>query len=145
MARYLMVHLPPRLQTLTWLPSRAHNRNVLWRRRVVGFWVLLSLLVVPSAAPCAGWMASEHARMACCAGAHDGSTQASADSCCAAGEQRHNTDTAGVGHISAPPPATALLFSTAPQVVLFDVDAGRHTPRPLGAPPTHVLLSVFLI
>jgi hypothetical protein len=84
--------------------------------------------------------------MACCTGADHACSQARADDCCAAGEQRQHGETAAIGIQSLAAP----LLIVAPDYVPL-VTAG-HTPAPpyshtgIGAPPdTHILLSVFRI
>jgi hypothetical protein len=84
-------------------------------------------------------------RMACCAGSHDDESQAAADTCCATGEHRRNTDSFATLLIAALPVPTldatpmASIVTTAPHL-FFQTD---H-PEPSG-PHRHVLLSVFLI
>ena len=99
-------------------------------------------------AGCSGWDTSAMARMSCCHGEGHDHSQAAADGCCAAGEQRRSGDL----------PTTALsLVSSIPVVVSFPELAVPLVQRlsdrpswdmslPVGSPPdTHVLLSVFLI
>ena len=99
-------------------------------------------------AGCSGWDTSAMARMSCCHGEGHDHTQAAADGCCAAGEQRRSGDL---------PSAALSLVSSVPVIVSFpetDVPLlqrpsdrpGWDIYLPIGSPPdTHVLLSVFLI
>jgi len=119
-------------------------------------------LVAGNAAICAGWAATPHERMACCAeGAecpmhksqsHESGmghvmTQAEADACCAASERERSSSSA---------PTLAATVSVAvlgpgivlpariPAIVLSD---GWRTHAPISPSPVprHVLLSVFLV
>lgn len=99
-------------------------------------------------AGCSGWDTSAMARMSCCHGEGHDQTQAAADGCCAAGEQRRSGDLPG---------AALILVSSTPVVVSFPelaiplIQRSSDLPSwdidlPIGSPPdTHVLLSVFLI
>lgn len=99
-------------------------------------------------ARCSGWDTSAMARMSCCHGEGHDQTQAAADGCCAAGEQRRSGELPG---------AALSLVSSAPVVISFPELAIPLTQRPsdrpswdidlpIGSPPDpHVLLSVFLI
>jgi hypothetical protein len=119
-------------------------------------------LMAGNAAICAGWMPTAETRMACCAdGAecpmHKGDshssasqrvlTQAQADSCCAAAESQHSSQ-------SNPSLVTAItaavlgvgvvLPANVPALVLSD--AWRTSaPIRIAPVPKHVLLSVFLV
>jgi hypothetical protein len=99
-------------------------------------------------AVCSGWTASTMDRMSCCQGeGHDG-TQAAADSCCAMGEQQRGGTTPGAAfHAAVPVPAMMSFPPLAIPSVQWIVDRMRWaTDAPIGSPPpTHLLLSVFLI
>ena len=119
-------------------------------------------LIAGNTAICAGWMATPEARMACCAdsgecpmhagdsqdsGSGRGLTQAQADSCCAASEDRNSnpsnpsfvtTVTATVIGVGVVLPANV------PALVRRDAWR-RSAPAPIAAVPRHVLLSVFLV
>ena len=103
---------------------------------------MLAFLVGPCLSACAGWDASPHARMACCA--HKAPEDA--DACCASAESRENS--------AAPSAVAAFPLALAPvplphQVItasLAGTELDRDTHHPL-TPNTerHILLSVFLI
>jgi hypothetical protein len=127
------------------------------------FAVALSFILLPgNAAVCRGWAVTPEARMACCAegGAcpmHKGEssrsrqapvvTQAQADSCCAAGEREHSSQSSPAFYASitqAVLGTATVLPIVAPSLVLSD--GWRTTaPIPTGPIPRHVLLSVFLV
>jgi hypothetical protein len=87
-------------------------------------------------------------RMACCVGSDDHGSQAAADSCCALGEQRHNSESAG--RLVAALPAqnitrtTIAFLSAVPTLEGARVDVGQRD-RLVATSDTHLLLSVFLI
>jgi len=120
-----------------------HNRTVSSVYRGFAVSLLAALIAVPCLNVCAGWNASDHARMACCVD----KSQDESDSCCAAGEGRQNADLFGALMAAAlPVPAVdadqieAIL--TASQI--FTPHWDSHDRIPSGS-DRHVLLSVFLI
>ncbi|HET9468052.1 MAG TPA: hypothetical protein VFO48_06570 [Vicinamibacterales bacterium] len=110
--------------------------------RVTSVAVVLAFLVGPCLSVCAGWDASPHARMACCADKAPGD----ADACCASAEGRENG--------TAPSPVAAFPVALEPVALACPIIAPsvertelhREVHHPL-TPRTerHVLLSVFLI
>lgn len=134
--------------SLTAQGSRAQNRAVAYSHRSVHAVLLVLAFAANGAlAPCGGWEALAKARMACCAGEDHPSSQAQADDCCAAGEQRHHSETMGLTlHATVPPPTSAVIVFGASPIVRFQGINSSHADRVLGSPPlTHLLLSVFLI
>ena len=122
---------------------RGQNRQGMSFHRGFAIALLATLVAGPCLGVCAGWSASDHARMACCAD----KAQDEADSCCAKGENRQNSDTSST---SIGPALQALepIALTIASVVLtlptaaFDLDS--HDPLTADS-ERHVLLSVFLI
>lgn len=116
--------------------------TVVVTRRLGAVAVMLALLVGPCLSACAGWDASRHARMACCA---DKSAD-EADACCASTEGRENSPTAST--VAAFPVTLGPVPLACPVVAtsLERTARDRHAGDPL-TPTTerHVLLSVFLI
>lgn len=105
--------------------------------------LLAAFLAAPCLSVCAGWNASDHARMACCVD----KSQDEADSCCASGEGRQNADVpAGLVAAALPVPAIDAdqiqSILTASQI--FTPHWDSHERIPSGS-DRHVLLSVFLI
>jgi hypothetical protein len=96
---------------------------------------------------CGGWEASAQARAACCGGVKHECSQARADDCCIAGEQRQHSETSSVTlHAVAAPVAASVTHVAAPPARLFRATAFGRSDVPPGSPPdTHLLLSVFLI
>ena len=112
-------------------------------RSVVALALVAALLAVPCLGVCAGWAASHHDRMACCADKH----QDEADACCASTEGRQNSETvAGLVVVALPalqPIASAVASAvTVQRDVVNDLDS--HDPLTSDT-ERHVLLSVFLI
>ena len=111
-------------------------------RRVTSFAVVVAFLVGPCLSVCAGWDASSHARMACCA--HKPADEA--DTCCASAEGRENSP--GPSAVAAfpvalePVPLVRPIVATSVERTELDRDA-RHPLTP--STERHVLLSVFLI
>lgn len=111
--------------------------------RVSAIILLASWLGAPCLGVCAGWSASHHSRMACCAD----KPQGEADACCASGEARQNTDVF-TGLVAAALPAPAVdadrieSILTAPQIFTPHWDSHDRVPADSDR---HVLLSVFLI
>lgn len=111
--------------------------------RVFAVALLAALLIAPCLGVCAGWEASDHARMACCVG----KSQDEADACCGSGEGRQNAEAFG-GLVAAALPVPAVdadqieSILSAPQIFtpLWDSHA-----RILSDTGRHVRLSVFLI
>ena len=127
----------------------AFMRSARPRVQLIALAIVAALLWSGSAGVgCSGWDTSAMARMSCCHGEGHDHTQAAADSCCAAGEQRRSGDL---------PSATISLVPSVPAIISFPELAvpliQRPSDRPsgdmdvpVGSPPdTHVLLSVFLI
>ena len=133
---------------LTAQGGRAQNRAVAVRHCSVHVLLLVIAFAANAAlAPCGGWQASAKARMVCCAAGDHECSQARADDCCVAGEQRQHSETSGV-------PAPALTTSQTAVAVYLGTPPdgpapGARVPRaeyPIGSPPdTYLLLSVFLI
>ncbi len=107
---------------------------------------LMALLVVMApvaytTATCAGWSGSAVDRMACCKREGTAKASASADDCCASGQQRKNVEMAAAVLVS---PGQLLsrpvpIMSQRPQSFVVD-------PRSLSdRPETYLLDSVFLI
>ena len=114
------------------------------------------------AVPCAGWEATADARHDCCVegrcpdevssgSAHSGShggpmTQADADRCCAASEQKHQQRNSQFADSSfaLSPPAEAPRFDS---MLAFVPARIERDPAPEPSPPTrlHVRFSVFLV
>jgi hypothetical protein len=122
------------------------QRMVLGRRRLLASLFLVLACVSFAGSVCKGWQATGMERMACCAEEDHACTPASADTCCATAEQRQHATVS-----STPVPHSPLVvFAFAPLVPIgpdFDVGHLVVAPPPdLGSrPPTHLLLSVFLI
>lgn len=111
-------------------------------RPFVSVAVVVAFLIGPCLSVCAGWDASPHARMACCADkpADD------ADACCASAEGRKNSEApsavAAFPVALDPVPLAHSVMATCVERPEFDRDA-RH---PLtSTTERHALLSVFLI
>jgi hypothetical protein len=88
-------------------------------------------------------------RMACCAGSQDQGSQAAADSCCALGQQRQNSESVSRLLVAAVPAEdvtqnTITFLSAVPVLQGFRVDIGERDHVP-STSDTHLLLSVFLI
>jgi hypothetical protein len=99
-------------------------------------------------AGCSGWDTSAMARMSCCHGEGHDRTQAAADSCCAAGEQRRSGDLPGAVLSTVCPVPVIVSFPglAVPFVARPSDRPSWDISLPVGSPPdTHVLLSVFLI
>jgi hypothetical protein len=112
-------------------------------RKVSALALMATLLIAPCLGVCAGWAASHHDRMACCAD----KSQNEADACCASGEGRQNADVlTGLAIGALPVPAVdANQFDSAlatPQ--LFTPHWDSHDRIPSDS-DRYVLLSVFLI
>lgn len=110
--------------------------------RVTAFAVVVAFLAGPCLSVCAGWDASPHARMACCA--HKAADDA--DACCASAEGRENSPApsavAAFPVALAPVPFAWPIIATSPEPTQLDRGA-RHPMTP--TTERHVLLSVFLI
>lgn len=115
-----------------------HNREVVILRRTFAFVLLSTLSLAPCLGVCAGWTASAHAQMACCANksAND------AEMCCASSEGRQNADSAASLTIVALPPTEPIALEIASALAAFVIDS--HDPVTDDS-ARHVLLSVFLI
>ena len=106
--------------------------------------VMLLVVMAPVAyttATCAGWSGSAAERMACCK--REGAPQAlaSADSCCAGGEQRQNLEMAAAVLVS-----PGQLLSRPVPVVPLRPQSFILDPRSLSdQPDTYLLDSVFLV
>jgi hypothetical protein len=101
--------------------------------RLSSLTVLITFLAAPCLGICAGWNASAHARMACCAG----KAQNEADTCCASGERRQSSDVIGLTAAALPAPAPVTFTLTAvvplPSSAAFDVAHIPRSPRtPIG-------------
>jgi hypothetical protein len=88
-------------------------------------------------------------RMACCVGSEDHGLQAAADSCCALGEQRQNSESAGrLSTVALPPQnitrTTITFLSAVPTLQGARLDVGERD-HVAASSDTHLLLSVFLI
>jgi hypothetical protein len=88
-------------------------------------------------------------RMACCVASEDHGSPASADSCCALGEQRQNSELAGRLLASALPPQdvthnTIAFLSAVPVLQGSRVDVAERD-HVASTSDTHLLFSVFLI
>ena len=121
----------------------SHNRRVSGVYRLFAVVLLAALLVAPCLNVCAGWSASDHARMACCVD----KSQGEADSCCASGEGRQNADVlAGLMVAALPVPALDAdqIESILTASQLFTPQWDSHD-RILSNSDRYVLLSVFLI
>jgi hypothetical protein len=134
--------------TFDWSNLRRHNRYVILRRAVSAS-LLVALFVLPCLSLCSGWNTSAGMRMACCAGSEDHGSQTAADSCCALGEHRQNSESAGRLFAAAVPAQdvtqnTITFLSAVPllQGSRVDVDDVDHV---ASTSDTHLLLSVFLI
>ena len=126
-----------------WSLRASHNPIVSSVSRVFAAALLAAFVAAPCLGVCAGWGASDHARMACCA--HK--TQAEADTCCALGETQRNTDVlAGLVAAALPVPAVDAdrveSILTAAQIFTPQWDSHDRIPS---SSHRHVLLSVFLI
>jgi hypothetical protein len=103
---------------------------------------------MPCLSLCSGWSTSAGMRMACCAGSDDHGSQAAADSCCALGQQRQNSESAG--RLLAAVPAedvtqnTIAFLSAVPVLQGSQVDVGERD-HVASTSDTHLLHSVFLI
>lgn len=112
-------------------------------RHVFTFALVAMLLAMPCLGVCAGWAASHHDRMACCAD----KAQNEADACCASGEARQNADVLA-GLVVAALPAAAIdanqleSILTASQIFTARWDSHEQIPSDSHR---HVRLSVFLI
>jgi len=119
-------------------------------------------LVAGNVALCAGWAASPEARMSCCRDAetcpmHRGEpqgsaqnrvmSQAQADSCCAASEQRQSSqsDQTSTTIISGPVRGSGAVVVPPVSPLTATTDWRTIAPIPIGVVPRHVLLSVFLV
>jgi hypothetical protein len=122
------------------------NRDVPRVQRSVAVLVLLVAFGLACVAPCSGWSASAHARMACCAHGHGEPSQAAADACCAAGEQQDHAYGVNGALVAVPPPQLVAsdLFQAAFVPSLGGAVVAHRVPH---GPPRHtlILLSVFLI
>jgi hypothetical protein len=88
-------------------------------------------------------------RMACCVRSENQVSQAAADSCCALGEQRQNSESAGRLLAAAVPAEnvthnTITFLSAVPVLQGSRVDVGERD-HVASTSDTHLLLSVFLI
>jgi hypothetical protein len=125
----------------------SHNHLVILRR-ALSTSLLLALLVMPCLSLCSGWSTSAGMRMACCVGSADHGSQAAADSCCALGQQRQNSESAG--RLLAAVPAedvtqnTITFLSAVPVLQGSQVDVGERD-HVASTSDTHLLHSVFLI
>jgi hypothetical protein len=120
-----------------------HNQLVKSIRRVGIVALLATLVGAPCLGVCAGWKASDHAHMACCAD----KTQDEADTCCVLGETQQNTDVlAGLVAAALPAPAVDAhqieSILTASQMFTPQWDSHDRIPSDSHR---HVRLSVFLI
>jgi hypothetical protein len=112
-------------------------------RRAFAIPLLTALVVAPCLGVCAGWTASAHDRMACCAD----KARNEADACCASGEGRQNADMFA-GLVLAALPAASVDASqfesilTTPQIFAPQWDSHDRIPSDSHR---YVLLSVFLI
>lgn len=118
-------------------------------RRAFSASLLLALLVMPCLSLCSGWSTSAGMRMACCVGSKDHGSQAAADSCCALGQQRQNSESAGSMLAAAVPAedlthAAITFLSAVPLLQGSRADVGEHD-HVASTSDTHLLLSVFLI
>lgn len=105
--------------------------------------LLAALLTAPCVGVCAGWEASDHARMACCVG----KSQDEADTCCASGEGRQGADVlAGLAAAALPVPAVDAdqIESILSARQIFTPHWDSHV-RILSDTGRHARLSVFLI
>jgi hypothetical protein len=130
-------------------PSRpSHNHDVILRRALSAS-LLIALLVMPCLSLCSGWSMSAGMRMACCVGSDNHGSQAAADTCCALGEQRQNSETGG-RLLTAVLPAqdvtqnTIVFLSAVPVLHGSRIDVGERD-HVASTSDTHLLLSVFLI
>jgi hypothetical protein len=116
------------------------------RRSVLGLLLVFVFAASATLAPCGGWQASAKARMACCAGGDHECSQARADDCCVAGEQRQHGETFANGATLIPRPAFVSVLVSAPLAEAVRGTASSRSGYLVGSPPdTHLLLSVFLI
>ena len=125
-----------------------HNQFVILRRAASAS-LLLALLVMPCLSLCSGWSSSAGMRMACCVGSEDHSSQTAADSCCALGQQRQNSESAGRLFAAAVPAEDVTLhtmsfLSAVPVLRGSRIDVGERD-HVTSTSDTHLLLSVFLI
>ena len=127
---------------LAWRGPCSMIDTVVTFRRVTSFAVVVAFLAGPCLSVCAGWDASPHARMACCA--HKAADEA--DACCASAEGRENSPTpspvAAFPVALEPVPFAWPIIAASPEPTQLDRDA-RHPLTP--TTERHVLLSVFLI
>jgi hypothetical protein len=111
-------------------------------RRFLAVAIFVALVSAPCLSVCAGWSASAHARMACCAD----KAQNDADACCASGESRQGPHPFGALTAALPAPALVSFASAAvvaiPSPMLFDI--ATHTVLASDS-DRYARLSVFLI
>ena len=131
------------------------------RNRAIAAFTVIALLGA-GVAPCAGWQSTAQARKDCCVegqcpeeltsvaghqGGHSSKpSQAEADQCCAASEQKHQQESAQFVD------AAFVLVQPVDRLAMLAIDVpalGRALPHadPIHPPPTslHVLFSVFLV
>lgn len=127
------------------------------RNRAIAAFAVIALLGA-GVGPCAGWQSTAQARKDCCvegqcpdelrsgAGHSSNPSQAEADQCCAASEQKHQQGSAQFVD------AAFVLAQPVDRLAMLAVDVpalGRALPHadPIHPPPTslHVLFSVFLV
>lgn len=112
-------------------------------RKTLAFVLLGAVALAPCLGVCAGWMASAHARMACCAD----KTADEATMCCASSEGRQNAESlTSLSVVAVPaiePVAVKITSVPAPSTRNRSVlDAHAQL---TDESARHVLLSVFLI
>ena len=146
--RYITVLSRCRSVNLTGEPMQGTIDEVILRR-VTSALLLLALLVLPCLSLCSGWEASASMRMACCVRLDGHGSQAAADSCCALGQQRQHSESAGRLLAAAVPAEnvthnTITFLSAVPALQGSRVDVGERD-HVASTSDTHLLLSVFLI
>ena len=128
-------------------------------RRLAAVLLAIALFGGP-ARLCAGWMLSAEARMDCC---EDGScpmhkgeehtfgagisiTQQDADACCASATTQGSTSTSpSAPMVTAAVLGPGIVVPPATPTLVLSSDWRILSPVPRASPPTHVLLSTFLI
>ena len=113
--------------------------------------LVIAALLGPQWVECAGWQASAHARMACCAAAnHTCAGQRASNECCAQTEQKQQNagstaPIALVKPVAVPVPFAAGLTANAADIALIVRDSFEQQTLKLPHDPPYLLLGVFLL
>jgi hypothetical protein len=158
----LSIHLYTALSTRPFdtRPAVPHSGGVIGTMRRMASVLCVLALGISALAPCAGWLRTPEARVACCeqdggcamhAARHQNSpharvTQMEADGCCASSETDDSTPSAPSYAATVTP---AVLATAIPSIVVDAaayVDAWRAlVPVPATPVAKHLLFSVFLV